>query len=45
MLQYHIISINNMEAVNTKVDTSIIVAEEDVVRNAEEIGVVDEVVG
>ena len=45
MLQHHIIPIKTMEALDTTADTPIIAAEEDEVRNAEEIGAVDKVVG
>ena len=37
--------INTIEAVDTTADTPIIAAEEDAVRNAEEIGKVDKMVG
>ena len=45
MLQHHRMPIKTTEAVDTTVDTSIIAAKEDAVRNAEEIGEVAEVVG
>ena len=45
MLQHHSMTIKTMEAVDATADTPIIVANEDAVRNAEEIGAVFKVVG
>ena len=45
MLQHHSMPTNIMESADTTVDTTIITAEEDVVRNTKEIGAVAKAVG